>query len=294
MAGQRMLVRPESATAPAFWLQVDELAVPGAQDDERLLHLIDVTAAVSSQREQITIGRVMSHKLRTPVGQIVAATELLHDGVDSFEPSLVAGLVDDVHAAACRLESLVDDVLHYLEAPSYLPDGAGLPLADLPQAVQALCAREGLAMPQVRVAEDAAGLCVPLNRHTLDNVLWQLLENAYKFHPSHAPQVEVSARRGDDGAIMLAVADDGISLSPQQLQQVWQPYSQIEKRFTGERAGAGLGLAMVATVVWSLGGECRMRNRDSGPGIVVELVLLALPREREVVNDAGAASTDHR
>lgn len=293
-AGPRMLVRPESATAPAFWLQVDELTVPGAPDNERLLHLIDVSEAVSNQREQITIGRIMSHKLRTPVGQIVAATELLQGNLTRFKPDELAGLVDDAHGAACRLELLVDDVLQYLDAPNHVSTGAGLPVAELPQLVQALCAREALPLPLIRVAEDAAGLRMPVNRRSLESVLWQLLENSRKFHPMLTPQVEVGVRCGDNGALVLTVADDGSSLPPEQLRRVWQPYSQIEKRFTGERAGAGLGLAMVATVVWSLGGECRMWNRVSGPGVVVELVLPALQRDREVVDDSEGAGIDRR
>ena len=72
---------------------------------------------------------------------------------------------------------------------------------------------------------------------------------------------------------MLSTADNGILLSPEQLNHVWQPYYQAEKNFTGERPGMGLGLPMVATLVWESGGRCRIRNRDEAPGVVVELEL---------------------
>jgi C4-dicarboxylate-specific signal transduction histidine kinase len=39
--------------------------------------------------------------------------------------------------------------------------------------------------------------------------------------------------------------------------------------------GMGLGLSMVAVMVWKSGGTCQMRNRDNGPGIRVELRLPA-------------------
>ena len=56
---------------------------------------------------------------------------------------------------------------------------------------------------------------------------------------------------------------------------MWTPYYQAEKLFTGEVRGMGLGLAMVASLVWEAGGSCRMFNRADGPGITVELLLPA-------------------
>ena len=70
-------------------------------------------------------------------------------------------------------------------------------------------------------------------------------------------------------------ADDGLTLSPEQLAHVWTPYYQAEKLFTGEVRGMGLGLAMVASLVWENGGSCRMFNRPNGPGVIVELLLPA-------------------
>jgi K+-sensing histidine kinase KdpD len=52
---------------------------------------------------------------------------------------------------------------------------------------------------------------------------------------------------------------------------VWTPYYQGEKYFTGEAAGMGLGLSTVASLVWTVGGTCRLYNRNGGPGVVVEL-----------------------
>ncbi|NJN95863.1 MAG: sensor histidine kinase [Anaerolineales bacterium] len=69
------------------------------------------------------------------------------------------------------------------------------------------------------------------------------------------------------------MADDGQVLPPEQLAKVWTPYYQAEKYFTGQVAGMGLGLSMVAALVWRVGGVCRMYNRPAGPGVVVELVV---------------------
>jgi K+-sensing histidine kinase KdpD len=54
---------------------------------------------------------------------------------------------------------------------------------------------------------------------------------------------------------------------------MWTPYYQVEKFFTGEVAGTGLGLATTASVIWSVGGTCRAYNQKDRAGLVVELSL---------------------
>ena len=46
-----------------------------------------------------------------------------------------------------------------------------------------------------------------------------------------------------------------------------------EKYFTGQVKGMGLGLPMVASLVWSVGGRCRIFNHTKGPGVTIELIL---------------------
>jgi two-component system cell cycle response regulator len=64
-----------------------------------------------------------------------------------------------------------------------------------------------------------------------------------------------------------------MTLTPEQLDQAWTPYYQGEKHFTGEVPGMGLGLATIATIIWGVGGICRIANRADRPGVVVELTV---------------------
>ena len=116
-----------------------------------------------------------------------------------------------------------------------------------------------------------------MSQRAMELILWELLENAKKFHPRQSPAVEVAVVRAEDRAIRLQVRDDGLTLSPDQLAHAWEPYVQGEKHFTGEIPGMGLGLAMVAALVWQAKGAVRLANRPDGPGVVVELTLQLAP-----------------
>jgi signal transduction histidine kinase len=101
-----------------------------------------------------------------------------------------------------------------------------------------------------------------------------VLRNAQKFHPQQIPQVVITAELLPDHTLSLQIQDNGVSLSPDQLIAVWQPYYQGERDFTGEVPGAGLGLTAVAMLVWQVGGEYKIYNRqDNHPGVIVEFIL---------------------
>jgi len=103
--------------------------------------------------------------------------------------------------------------------------------------------------------------------------LKELVENAVKFHPQRRPALEIQLRQVDSERLHLAVMDDGVHLSPEQLKRVWTPYYQAERGFSGEVKGMGLGLPSVAKILWEAGGKCSLRNREDRPGIVVDLYL---------------------
>ena len=108
---------------------------------------------------------------------------------------------------------------------------------------------------------------------SLETILTELFHNARKFHPQKNPTVTISVTDAGNERIILAVGDDGVTLTPSQLEQAWVPYFQGEKYFTGEVPGMGLGLSLVASLVLEAGGTYRLGNRSDGPGVVAHLTL---------------------
>jgi K+-sensing histidine kinase KdpD len=121
--------------------------------------------------------------------------------------------------------------------------------------------------------EDVADASLLLSKRAMELVLWELLENAKKFHPTQDPTVGILVSRASSREISLQVRDDGLTVSPEHLGKFWTPFYQGEKDFTGEVPGMGLGLSTVAMLVWEVGGTCCAYNREDGPGIVIDLTL---------------------
>jgi two-component system cell cycle response regulator len=269
----RYLVRPESPTANAFWLQVDVLDLPSGPDAGWIVRLRDVTTQMALQRDMRGFHAAISHKLRTPLTGVLNGLELLTLQASELSRAEVADFSEMAFRGAQRLHGEIEDILQYLEAPGLAQPDAGFNLSQLQPIVAEISADLGLKSVTMFGQEGLGEAQVVFSQRAIELVLWEILENAKKFHPKQVPTVEVLITRSSLKEISIQICDDGLTLSPEQLAQVWAPYYQGEKHFTGQVPGMGLGLSMVASLVWGVGGTCRIYNREKGPGVVVELVL---------------------
>ena len=269
----RYLIQSETPTANAVWLEVTSLASPIPPREERLIQLRDVSTQLAAQRDTQTFGAMISHKLAAPINAMYSSLSMLSESISTASPAQVTRLVQIATAGMQRLRSDIDDALEYLAAPTLDHSEMGWPIADLAGLLAEIGRDLALDPIAVSIQDSLKTARLSLHPRAIKFVLWEVLENAMKFHPAHTPRVEVGVTQAGPQAINLRVQDDGITLSPEQLARAWTPFYQGEKVVTGEVPGMGLGLSAVAIRVWSVGGHCRMYNRGDGPGIVVELTL---------------------
>ena len=268
----RFLVRPERRATPETWLRV-ELLPPSLGDDARVLCLRDVTEQISTQREMWTFHAMIGHKLRTPLVGILGGLNILAGGASTMDRDSIARIAGVALDAARRLRAEIEDILHYLRPPADPYDGASPSVAEVATYAAQIAADLGVAALTVWHDPALAKRQLGLNRHGIEVVLREMLENSLKFHPQRTPSVEIALIEAGQGDIALSVRDDGPGLLPKQLALVWRPYYQGEPSFTGQVEGMGLGLALVARIVHTVGGRCEIANRTGGQGAVVTLTL---------------------
>ncbi|MGE3541930.1 MAG: response regulator [Candidatus Tectimicrobiota bacterium] len=269
----RYLVRPETPTANCFWLHVDSSESAAPEDATQVLRLRNVTAQMSTQRDMRAFHHLLSHKLRTPLNHMLGTLTLLADDSESMSQSEVVSLARDGLAGVERLQHDIEDILQYLNAFNASSSDSGCPVQVCAVLLEHILLTLDMPATPIMIMDNLDDARVGLSPQAMEIVLWELLENAKKFHPTHTPTVEVRLTRAASGHCQLQVCDDGMSLSPEQLGNAWTPYYQGEKYFTSEAKGMGLGLALVAILLWQVGGTCQLANQPHGPGVVVSVRL---------------------
>lgn len=271
----RYLICPETATADTLWLQVEQFRMEAGADECYLLCLHDVTALMKKQSVMWSFHSQVSHKLRTPSSLLTGFLEMAEENVSTLAPAELRSFLAIARQNAAQLQAQIQAIFQYVEIPEMVKLSRGrCHLEQIATIVNQT--RAGLELPPVNIIthhfETPESVCVVLAEQALELILWELFENAKKFHPQHKPAIVIELNPHPDG-IQIQVADDGGTLSPEQLAKVWMPYYQAERYFTGQLPGMGLGLSKVATLVWRVGGTCRIYNKEAAPGVVVELVL---------------------
>lgn len=230
----------------------------------------------------------VSHELRTPLNAILGYAELLSDEArDADVPSLLPDLERIRFAARHQLE-LINGVLDLAKVEAgrmdVLPEEVEVPLlvASVAELVRTLAARNGNSLT-VDVAPDVGRLRTDGTR--LRQALLNLLSNACKFTQGGRVALRVAREAGSAGAVVFAVSDDGIGMTPEQMETLFTPFTQADASTTKRFGGTGLGLAITRRFAQLLGGDVTV---TSEPGKGSTFVLRVLPLESAVPADRPA------
>jgi signal transduction histidine kinase len=223
-----------------------------------------------------------SHELRTPLSSIRALAKLLLDRMDGDLTPEQERQVRFIETAAADLSELVNDLLDLakieagrveVQLAPVVPDhvfralkGMLRPLVDE--------ARVDLVFEPCDYAE-----AFESDEGKISQVLRNFISNALKFTEQGA--VRVSAFHDPESdTITFAVADTGIGISPDNLQLIFEEFSQIEHPLQRRSKGTGLGLPLCRKLAELLGGRVDVVSQP-GVGSTFSLVLpRVFPEER--------------
>lgn len=249
--------RPPVLVEARLTPRVEDFEVRGAR-----LVCRDVTEERRVARLKDEMIGVVSHELRTPIGAVQGALRLLEHRLGSGLGTQERDLFALASRNSDRLLTLVNDLLD-LER---LEDGR-LPLAftDVPLERVFAVARDAVALAArtagvtLRFAPTDAVVRADADR--LAQVLVNLAGNAIKFTPAGGA---VSVATADDGAEWrVTVRDEGRGIPADELERIFERFTQVERRDATEKGGSGLGLAIARAIVLAHGGRIWA---ESAPG----------------------------
>lgn len=222
----------------------------------------------------------LNHEIRTPLSGILGMTDLL------FETPLTEDQREYVGATRSCAENLLEILnvtLEYsaLAANHVRLDEAEFSLRDMLQGVIAEFASkaEAKGLRMMRAIDGSVPEMVMGDPLRLRQILWHLVGNAIKFTREGYVEVAGSAVADSDrrARVMLCVRDTGIGIAPDQLNEIFESFRQLETGLSRKHSGLGLGLAVVQKLVALFEGRITV-DSQLGKGSVFTLMLpLKLP-----------------
>jgi signal transduction histidine kinase len=194
----------------------------------------------------------VSHELKTPIAAIRARLENLLDGIEQPNPALLASMVQQSE----RLSRLVDQLLDLSKFES-----GDVPLNLEPVLLPALVDRVGAEVGAARSDRSVelrneipvAFPAVLADRERLHQVLFNLLDNAYRFSPEGSIVSVYATRNGDAGEVV--VEDRGPGIAREHLPLIFERFYRVDPSRSREDGGTGIGLAIARSVVEAHGGR---------------------------------------
>jgi len=240
-----------------------------------VLYLRDVSHAVEVDRMKTEFLATAAHELRTPLASVLGFTELLLHR--EFSETKRRELLGIVHRQSELLVRLVQELLDL----SRIEARSGKDFDIQPHALMDLveAAVQHLSHPndRARIHIDAAtDLWVMADAEQIGLALMQLLNNACTFSPDDSP-ITVrtrSARYGEAPWGSIEVIDQGIGMTPEQLERAFERFYRADT--SGHRPGTGLGLNLVKEIASVHGGSVSLSS-EPGRGTTATLRLRLTP-----------------
>jgi PAS domain S-box-containing protein len=253
----------------------------------------------------------MSHELRTPLNAIIGFSEVLGDGLLGDMTDKQRRFIGDIFKSGKHLLSLINDILDLSKVE------AGKMLLDLdPVEIESLLGNSlSIVKGQAAVRHVHLDMQIPAPLGSVDvdgrkvkQIVYNLLSNAVKFSAEGGSVVlradrvsrdDVGILAGDwprrtfpladssfSDFLRLSVTDGGIGMSPDSLQHLFKPFSQVDSGLSRQFEGTGLGLAMVKLLADLHGGSVAVESAvDRGSRFTVWIPM-------RVSESGGPAATD--
>jgi signal transduction histidine kinase len=216
-----------------------------------------------------------SHELRTPLMAIRGGLELIAAQKNPL-PAEMRSNLDLVRKESERLGRFVESIL----------DLSALEAGRLPLQIGPVQLKEPMEEARMALAAAHGGLesrnlkrldvrlpahlpDVQADEHILASVLFQLIDNAFKYAPDEPVRLTAKAR---DGGVDILLADRGPGIPPEKKDQLFQPFSRLEDADSPRVRGVGLGLYISRKMVEAMGGSIEVQPGKRGLTLCIRLI----------------------
>lgn len=221
----------------------------------------------AKMRQEFTAN--VSHELKTPLTAISGYSELIQNGMANEDETI--RFAGEIHKSAKRLLTLINDTIR-------------LSQLDVPETEQQVVYE---ALDLYKIAEDCVNMLkvsakkndidisihgsnayLEGNKEMLEEVVYNLCDNAIRYN-NDGGKVEVTVKPVK-GKIYLCVEDNGIGISKEHQERIFERFYRVDKSRSKSTGGTGLGLAIVKHIIQQHGAKMQLTS-EKGKGTKIEV-----------------------
>ena len=256
-----------------------------------------VAAAEAASRAKSTFLSNMSHDIRTPMNAIIGFTTLAVSNIDNQER--VKDYLTKTLSSSRHLLALINDILDMsrIESGKLHLEETEVNLAEMLHDIKTIVSGQIYAK-QLELYMDALDVAdedVYCDRTRMGQILLNLLSNAIKFTPAGGTvSVRIRQLAGtvrDCAQYEFRVRDNGIGMSPEFAQKIFEPFERERTSTVSRIQGTGLGMAITRNIVEMMGGTIKVQTeKNRGTEFIICLPLrvqTGTRREEKIAELAG-------
>ena len=225
-----------------------------------------VAAAEAASRAKSTFLSNMSHDIRTPMNAIIGFTTLAVSNIDNQER--VKDYLTKTLSSSRHLLALINDILDMsrIESGKLQLEETEVNLPEMLHDIKTIVSGQ-IHAKQLELYMDALDVTdedVYCDRTRMGQILLNLLSNAIKFTPAGGTvSVRVRQLAGtvrDCAQYEFRVRDNGIGMSPEFAQKIFEPFERERTSTVSRIQGTGLGMAITRNIVEMMGGTIKVQT----------------------------------
>jgi len=239
---------------------------------EQLADAMEETAKANQAKTEFLAN--MSHELRTPLNSIIGFSEVIQN--ETFGPlqnDHYREYMHDIHGSGKHLLELINNILDVSKV-----EAGAMELVDetidvkevAGEALRLLQGRADDAHITLKMEIDDALPALRADAIRVKQMLLNLLSNAVKF-TSLGGKVTLDARIDGGGKMLVSVADTGIGIAEDEVENMFQPFTQASSGLAKRHQGTGLGLYLVKSLIEEHQGTMKIESK-LGHGTKVSVV----------------------
>lgn len=234
--------------------------------------------ARESDRLKTEFFQNISHEIRTPLNGIMGFSQLLRDG--NINSDKLKRYTDYIENNGKQLMRIIDEIIEISEFTSnkVVPIYEKINLNDWLKEIYIIFnnqKKEKNLSLKLKINSKNADRELVTDKSKLGKIMFNLIENAIKYTDKGI--VEFGYKSWNEEEIILYVKDTGIGIAEENIELIFERFTQAEKELSERKGGLGLGLTIVKENVNILDGKIQVQSqKGQGTNMLIILPVIEL------------------